>query len=242
MISLNHIKSKKSRRPGFTLVELLTVIAIIGILAGLLFPTIGEVLKDAKKTVSLNNLGQIAKSHYTIAMASARPKVIGIDRTGTNVRNTNEWAIDLAKKGGVNQSIMYFTGNFQPATEIHELIYNSIKKIPNGDFKTSRKLAYDVVSGMRSSVRNPSATTLIWTTDGGTIFQGGDWNEGSPWEGSGGHIAYIDGHVAYFDNTDGDGDGMLTNYKTGDPTADPGLANPSRIPGADEKVLGPLRN
>ena len=236
------MKSKRSR-PGFTLVELLTVIAIIGILASLLFPEIGKVLVNAKKTTALNNVGQIAKSHYSVAMASPRPKVIGIDRNGTIVRNTNEWALDLAKKGGIIMSMMYFAGNNKPPGTIPEQMYNSIKKLEDPDFKNSKKLAYDVVAGMRSTVRNASATVLIWTTDGGKIFQGGTWNEGSPWEGSGGHIAYVDGHVVYFDNTDGGhGEGELTNYKTGDTTSDPGMANPSIIPGADERVVGPKLN
>ncbi len=45
---------------AFTLVELLTVIAIIGILAAILIPTIGAVKKAARESQSLSNLRQIA--------------------------------------------------------------------------------------------------------------------------------------------------------------------------------------
>jgi prepilin-type N-terminal cleavage/methylation domain-containing protein len=45
--------------PGFTLVELLVVISIIGVLLGILFPVIGNVRESAKRTVCQSQLRQI---------------------------------------------------------------------------------------------------------------------------------------------------------------------------------------
>jgi len=50
------------RSNNFTLVELLTVIAIIAILAGILIPTINKSMARAEATQCINNLGQLAKA------------------------------------------------------------------------------------------------------------------------------------------------------------------------------------
>jgi general secretion pathway protein G len=51
--------STASRRAAFTLIELLTVIAIIGILAALVIPTVGAVRTQARQAECISNLRQI---------------------------------------------------------------------------------------------------------------------------------------------------------------------------------------
>lgn len=55
----------KKNRKGFTIVELVIVIAVIGILATVLVPTFGTVIEDAKKSAAV----QEAKNDYTNYMA-----------------------------------------------------------------------------------------------------------------------------------------------------------------------------
>lgn len=54
----------RQSQPGFTLVELLTVVAIIGILAGILIPTMGAVRHKARQTKCLSNMRQWAFAFY----------------------------------------------------------------------------------------------------------------------------------------------------------------------------------
>ena len=61
---------KKNNRKGFTIVELVIVIAVIAILATVLVPTFGNVIADAKNTALVQ---QIKNEHtnYTMKYATA---------------------------------------------------------------------------------------------------------------------------------------------------------------------------
>lgn len=53
-----HLKRRR-KTPGFTLVELLVVIGIVGVLSGILFPTLVQVREAARKTSCTSNLRQL---------------------------------------------------------------------------------------------------------------------------------------------------------------------------------------
>lgn len=77
---------KSSRRKAFTLLELLVVISIIGLLIGILVPSLSRIRKQSKRAVCMSNLRQIStaisayrhlnRGHYPAARAMPEPFVI----------------------------------------------------------------------------------------------------------------------------------------------------------------------
>jgi prepilin-type N-terminal cleavage/methylation domain-containing protein/prepilin-type processing-associated H-X9-DG protein len=82
------------RRSAFTLIELLTVIAIIGILAAILIPVVGSVRESARATQCASNLRQVALGLLMYAQDNGGLAPPGRDdnrhgsTSGTSIRST----------------------------------------------------------------------------------------------------------------------------------------------------------
>ena len=59
---VSHRPRPASSIGGFTLVELLTVIAIVGVLAAVIIPVVGKVRASARASADLANMRQLGKS------------------------------------------------------------------------------------------------------------------------------------------------------------------------------------
>ena len=100
---------KKQFRLGFTLVELLVVISIIGMLAGLLLPAVNAAREAGRRAVCMNNQSQLALAliNYDGAKGSLPPLRgdIGTRVTGTSVGSINvgSWIAHILAYMELNQ-------------------------------------------------------------------------------------------------------------------------------------------
>ncbi len=78
-----------SKKNGFTLVELLVVITIIGMLIALLLPAVSAARESGRRTQCMNNVGQISKA--ALAYSAARSKLPGFQNSVTGTTQVASW-------------------------------------------------------------------------------------------------------------------------------------------------------
>ncbi|MEM7625441.1 MAG: prepilin-type N-terminal cleavage/methylation domain-containing protein [Planctomycetota bacterium] len=90
-------------RYGFTLVEMLVVIAIVGLLIGLLLPILGKARDAAQQAACLANMRTLGQAH-TAYMAQNRGAVIGTSHGRSWIETLREFDKNLLLKSPVDTS------------------------------------------------------------------------------------------------------------------------------------------
>jgi prepilin-type N-terminal cleavage/methylation domain-containing protein len=210
----------KRNNSGFTLIEVLAVVAIIGILATLLTPSIGSMIDRARRTRVSNNMRQIAIAYQTYLNDGGSIKNL---RAAANVA---QWASDLARQTGVNNGTLYaIPEDYLVAAEAQD-IPKVIGISRDGSWQVTEDfskypLGLTVIVGISPGAA-PSTTPLAYTR--GLDPETGHWKPASGPDGGiygekGGLIVFLDGHVEFFEFVSGANPPFIC-YNSGLPTAD----------------------
>jgi prepilin-type N-terminal cleavage/methylation domain-containing protein len=194
-------------RPAFTLIELLTVIAIIGILAAVLFPGVQGVMTAAKRSSAQSQLVNIGKGYQTFTHQGflfVRPGAWSL-AAPAQAATISDYAAVLAYHAGLNEAELWYVGA-DPANETALFPKQVLegegdaRQISTRMTSPSAENGYISWTAYSPTVRGADATTpLVWTRGLGTD---GKWDgaEGV-WGAAGGHIVFGDGHVVWVANT-----------------------------------------
>ena len=111
----------------FTLVELLVVISIIIVLAGMLLPALGQVRARSKSVTCMSNLKSCAYAlnSYANTYTDHFPAALSKDRNDSGTEKTYGWCGVLIRKGFLAQEVTYTGGQYVRLTQ------NSVIKCPS---------------------------------------------------------------------------------------------------------------
>lgn len=190
------------RRQGFTLVELLVVIAVVAILAGLLLPVLGRVKGKARDLGCLNNLKQWGVA--THIFASDNGDLLPKDGAPNGASTNEGWYVDLPRILSLppyHQQPWRTNASADPGRTAWICPSNPRRSNGNNLFHYCLN---EYVNGLGagnqvtlSSVRQTSQ--VVWLFDNGKLAAVARQNNvHTNLHGVGAHFLFLDGHAAHF--------------------------------------------
>lgn len=211
----HHQRTRRSK--GFTLIEVLTVIAIIAILSAILVPTVTQMRETARKTKDINNLRQIINASLLFASTNSERFVSennAIDANGRVVATGSGSSIDdvigtLAAGAGLNElntwvsdsdgAGMNLTGPVPVLVGAVGAVALNDLLIGGGGPDVGGSVSYCYTLNLTTA--SPSTTPLTFSRMDSTAAS--TWAATDIYGTDGGHIGFVGGNVSWYEDLKG---------------------------------------
>jgi prepilin-type N-terminal cleavage/methylation domain-containing protein/prepilin-type processing-associated H-X9-DG protein len=220
------MKTERKKRAGFTLVELLVAIAVIGILISMLIPAVSKVMDSARRARGANCLKQIALAYSQYCNDDVNGRNINLTDDQEGGVTAKGWALVLARGGYLNDPNIYsFSGDSGASKVLKKAIVDStltdndawdgddseiefsvyvINNVPVDAPLSTTPIAF--TRGIPRVTNDPEGKVAKWPEDKGDAKKSGVYGT------KGGYIAYLDGHVEWCEDLGSDEEGKLISW------------------------------
>ncbi|MBI5687886.1 MAG: type II secretion system protein [Verrucomicrobia bacterium] len=183
---MKNLSNRICGRGGFTLVELLVVIVIIGVLAGMLLPAITGVKERGNRLSCASRLKEIHK--MAVAYAKDNDDVLPFyDEPKANAPMLLDEQVNTFCRKNYTRNLKVFKcpsrGSPTSLSKEYQYEYNSY-------FTGRRALRF-------AQVKNAAGLRLAWDSD--KEKQAGFYDPQDNHSEAGGNVVYVDGHVQWWD-------------------------------------------
>ena len=165
------LKNLKANSLGFTLMELIGVIAILAILAGTLAPNIFRAIDDAIAAAEMDNLERLADDleHYIITN-KAIPSA-SVNNWSTELASVSEYPTnDIRFNQNGHQRAIFFDPRFLSTSDTNFGGFTQTNGISSGPNSARVMIISDTKNNLPSLSASTAVFNAIWDQDGSAVI------------------------------------------------------------------------